>query len=99
MPGTESEWNNLFHNGMVDSGKLSIPEKAAYSMNTQIGGNHYKDMAIQPTEFILTNQLGFCEGNIIKYVCRHKYKGHAQDLLKARHYIDMLLESEYEHKP
>lgn len=96
MPGKESEWNNLYHNGMFDTGKL---EKSAYAMKTQVNGSHYKDMAIQPTEFILANQLGFCEGNVIKYVCRHKAKGKETDLLKARHYIDMLLESEYECKP
>jgi hypothetical protein len=58
----------------------------------QIGGSHYKDMEIQPVEFILGNGLSFLEGNIIKYICRYKNKGGLQDLDKARHYLDMLIE-------
>jgi len=59
----------------------------------QIGGDHYKDMAIQPVEFILANHLGYCEGNVVKYVCRWQQKNGKQDLEKARHYIDLLLDS------
>lgn len=66
---------------------------------TQVGGNHYKDFVIQPSEFIHKNRLGFLEGNIIKYVCRHGAKHGRQDLLKARHYIDLLLEWEYGNEP
>lgn len=62
----------------------------------QIGGNHYKDMTIQPIDFILKNKLGFCEGNIIKYVCRHRQKNGKEDLLKAKQYIDFLIEEEYD---
>lgn len=61
----------------------------------QIGGTHYKDMPIQPIDFILKNKLGFCEGNIIKYVCRHRTKNGKEDLLKAKQYIDFLIEAEY----
>lgn len=61
----------------------------------QIGGTHYKQFAIQPSEFIHKNKLGFLEGNIIKYVCRHGVKHGREDLEKARHYIDLLLEFEY----
>lgn len=61
----------------------------------QIGGNHYKQMKIQPTEFIMENNLGFCEGNVIKYVCRHKAKNGKIDLEKAKHYIDLLIENQY----
>ena len=53
-------------------------------------------MAIQPSEFIHKNNLGFLEGNIIKYTCRHRLKGGKADILKARHYCDLLLEWEYE---
>jgi len=63
----------------------------------QIGGNHYKDMTIQPIDFILKNKLGFCEGNIIKYVCRYKNKNGIQDLQKAKQYIDFLIEEENKH--
>lgn len=59
----------------------------------QVGGNHYKDMAIQPIEYILGNGLGFCEGNVIKYVTRYSQKNGVEDLKKARHYIDLLIES------
>jgi len=61
----------------------------------QVGGDHYARFAIQPSEFIHKNRLGFLEGNVIKYVCRHGAKHGRQDLLKARHYIDLLLEWEY----
>lgn len=61
----------------------------------QEGGNHYRKYAIQPTEFIHANNVGFIEGNVIKYVLRHRDKNGKQDLLKARHYIDLLLEYEY----
>jgi hypothetical protein len=61
----------------------------------QHGGNHYKKYVIQPTEFIFKNNVGFIEGNVIKYVLRHRDKNGKQDLEKAKHYIDLLLELEY----
>lgn len=61
--------------------------------DVQIAGDHYKKMAIQPIEFINANRLGFCEGNAIKYLCRYRDKGGVTDLQKARHYIDLLIES------
>ena len=63
--------------------------------DTQVGGNHYKDMKIQPSEFINKNKLQFAEGNAIKYICRHGSKGQKQDLEKAKHYIDMIIERDY----
>ena len=65
------------------------------SMGKQEGGSHYKDYAIQPVEFIYTNNVPFIEGNIIKYVMRHREKNGVQDLMKARHYIDLLIDLEY----
>lgn len=62
--------------------------------DTQIGGQHYKDMAIQPVEYIHRNGLGFCEGSVIKYVSRWRAKGGVEDLKKARHFIDLLIEME-----
>ena len=62
------------------------------AFDTQQGGTHYKDMAIQPIEFILKNNIGYCEGNVIKYVTRYQNKNGVEDLRKARHYIDMLIE-------
>ncbi len=59
----------------------------------QVGGSHYKDCPIQPIDYVLKNGLGFCEGNVVKYVTRWKAKGGVEDLRKARHYLDMLIES------
>ena len=61
----------------------------------QVGGSHYKDMKIQPSKFINDNKLLFAEGNAIKYICRHASKGEAQDLEKAKHYVDMIIERDY----
>jgi hypothetical protein len=61
----------------------------------QVGGTHYAELKIQPTEYIHKNNLGFIEGNIIKYVTRHKSKNGKEDLLKAMHYLKQLLEYEY----
>lgn len=66
--------------------------------NQQIGGDHYKNMTLQPIEYILKNNLNFCEGNIIKYITRYKDKNGIEDLKKARHYLDMLIESFEEFK-
>ena len=64
----------------------------------QIGGAHYSKFKVQPSKFINDNKLLFAEGNAIKYICRHAYKGGKQDLLKAKHYIDMIIERDYEEK-
>ena len=64
------------------------------AFNTQVNGTHYKDLAIQPVEYIIKNNLGYLEGNVIKYISRHRKKGGINDLRKARHYIDMLIEVE-----
>lgn len=67
------------------------------ALDVQIGGDHYKTFVIQPAEFVHKNRIGFLEGNIIKYVCRHAKKNGRQDLEKARHYIDLLIALEYGH--
>lgn len=61
----------------------------------QIGGNHYKNMAIQPAEYCYRNEIPCMEAGIIKYITRHKFKGGLEDLEKAKHMIDMLIEFEY----
>jgi len=61
----------------------------------QVGGSHYKTMAIQPSKFINDNHLLFAEGCVVKYVCRHKHKGKKQDILKAIHYLNIILERDY----
>jgi hypothetical protein len=62
---------------------------------TQQGGDHYKSLAIQPVEFIHANSIPYLEGNVIKYVCRHRNKNKAEDLRKAMHYLQLLLKLEY----
>ena len=62
----------------------------------QIGGSHYKNMKIQPSKIINHNNLQFAEGNAIKYICRHAYKGGKEDLKKAIHYIEMIIERDYD---
>lgn len=60
----------------------------------QVGGDHYKEMAIQPVEFIHRNGLGFIEGCVVKYVSRWRKKNGIEDLRKARHFLDLLIEME-----
>lgn len=62
------------------------------AFDIQVGGDHYKLMKIQPTEYILANNMGFCEGNIVKYISRYKNKNGIEDLKKVKHYIDILLQ-------
>lgn len=59
---------------------------------TQIGGDHYAKNAIQPIDFILANNLGWCEANAVKYLTRWKDKNGLEDLRKAKHYIELLIE-------
>lgn len=65
------------------------------AFDEQIAGSHYKDFAIQPSEFIYENKLNWFEGNAVKYICRHKMKNGADDLKKAIHYLRLLLEEKY----
>lgn len=64
------------------------------ALTVQEGGNHYKDMPIQPVEYIHVNKLGYFEGCVIKYVSRWQKKNGIEDLKKARHFIDLLIELE-----
>jgi len=65
------------------------------SLEKQVGGKHYHNMKIQPAEFINENRLLFAEGNAIKYICRHSSKGKEEDIKKAIHYLEMILERDY----
>ena len=79
----------------------NMPEKNTVIMKKesvykkQIGGSHYKSMAMQPSEFINKNRLPFAEGSAIKYICRHAAKGKEQDIDKAIHYLEMIKERDY----
>ena len=73
-----------------------IFKKASYdSLDKQVGGKHYRNMKIQPAEIINENKLLFAEGNAIKYICRHSIKGKDEDVRKAIHYLEMILERDY----
>lgn len=100
-PGTDA-------NGFVFTGDIDVKtagpgdaDMAAFearrqdALSTQVGGKHYKDMAIQPVEFIEKNQIPYLEGNAIKYICRHASKGGVQDIDKAIHYLQLLKEMRY----
>lgn len=65
----------------------------------QEGGDHYKKLEIQPVEYIHANNLDFFQGNVVKYVTRHKDKKGAEDIRKAIHYLQMILELQYGEKP
>jgi len=64
------------------------------ALDKQVSGNHYKDKGIQPIIYIHANNLGFCEGNVVKYVTRWREKGGVADLRKAIHYIELLIQLE-----
>lgn len=74
---------------------MTVEDCAGSSLKSQVGGDHYKQFKIQPVEFIHQNGLGFIQGCIIKYICRYKSKNGIQDLEKAKHFIDLLIEMEY----
>lgn len=62
------------------------------AFDKQVGGEHYKKYAIQPTEYTLANNLGFIEGNVVKYITRYKDKNGVEDLKKVIHYVEILIE-------
>ena len=65
------------------------------ALHKQVSGTHYLYMEIQPADFINKNKLLFAEGNAIKYICRHQSKGKLQDIKKAMHYLEMIIERDY----
>jgi hypothetical protein len=70
--------------------------KEESSLEKQVGGDHYKDCSIQPIEYIEKNNLTFCEGNIVKYITRHRTKGEGRkDIEKVIHYAEMILDLYY----
>lgn len=71
-------------------------QKQPKALDTQVGGGHYKDMAIQPMEYSMKNGLDACQHTAIKYISRFRDKGGIEDLRKAKHVIDMLIQFEEE---
>jgi len=78
---------------------VEMEQEQAAASETQVGGDHYRLMPIQPVEFNQRNGLSFCEASVIKYVSRHKHKNGAEDVRKAIHFLNLLLEIEYNQKP
>ena len=74
---------------------IKLHRSLLYNRGTNVGGTHYKT-AIQPVEYIHANDIGFCEGNVIKYVSRWKKKNGLNDLEKAKHYLELLIQLETE---
>lgn len=64
-------------------------------LKQQYGGNHYKSLAIEPIEYAYRNNLDFFQGNVVKYITRFRDKNGLEDLKKAKHYIDLLIQFEY----
>ena len=85
-------YKKLLKKGVI-SDKVTLGELHAY--DKQIGGTHYQKFKIQPSKFVVENKLLFPEGCAIKYICRHPHKGKKQDLLKAIHFIEMIIERDY----
>lgn len=78
---------------MSDGMSEMIVEENA--LKKQIGGHHYSCMEIQPMEYSMANGLDACQHTIVKYVSRFREKGGIEDLKKAMHCIEMLMEFEY----
>ena len=73
----------------------SKKEKTKNALDVQVGGGHYKDLAIQPVEYCMKNNLSYCQSNIVKYATRYKDKNGLEDLKKIKHYVDLIIELEY----
>jgi hypothetical protein len=77
---------------------ITLEEEEAFqtladsALTKQVGGSHYRDKGIQPIIYIHANNLGFCEGNVVKYVTRWRDKNGVADLKKAIHYLELLIE-------
>ena len=79
----------------AEPGQLSTGEHMSEAFKTQIDGNHYSKLAIQPMQYSMANKLDACQHTIIKYVTRFRDKNGRVDLEKAKHVIDMLIALEY----
>jgi hypothetical protein len=85
-------YKQLKKKGVIND-KVTLGELHAYAK--QIGGSHYQKYKIQPSKFVIENELLYPEGCVIKYIIRHRDKGKKQDLLKAIHFIEMIIERDY----
>ena len=96
MKTLDDAYDQTDYKGIVVEGPLGVIKvPPAKAMERQIGGQHYKDMPLEPLEIAMTNNLNACQFTILKYVLRYKSKGTPHtDLTKAKHTIDMLIELE-----
>lgn len=78
----------------IDNATPAEWDRAAKATQRQVGGDHYKRFNIQPIDFIMDNELDWCEANVVKYVTRWQYKNGIEDLRKAMHYLQLLIERE-----
>ena len=92
---TREPWNPPETVNKSQEFSQEAPEFNASPMNTQVGGGHYKDLPIQPVEYIFHNNLGFIEGCIVKYITRYESKGGEADLDKVIHFAQLLKELRY----
>ena len=76
--------------------KINLEKEARIATDRQVGGDHYKTCKIQPVDYIVENNLTFLEGNVVKYITRHRRKGEgARDIEKVIHYCELILEKDY----
>jgi len=96
------ESNNIFVeslNQTAPTGEPTIEKpEPTNALNVQVGGGHYKNFGIQPVEYIHANNLSFLEGNVVKYITRHKAKNGIEDIKKVIHYCQLIMELEYNQK-
>jgi len=83
---TQKKLRDLVRGAPADKGSV---------WDKQHGGSHYQKFKIQPSKFVVENELLFPEGCAIKYICRHRLKGKKEDVLKAIHFLEMILERDY----
>lgn len=91
-------WQREWTKSTVDRLMRGDPLPLGRALDVQVGGKHYKDMKIQPIEYIFANKLDFMSGNVVKYISRHPSKGGAADVRKAIHYCELILEMVYGEK-
>ena len=94
-PANDYDWSELGGQTIVEYAIVTpSPTRPQSALDVQEGGSHYKTMSIQPVEYMMANAIPFMEGCVIKYMTRWRSKGGLEDLRKARHFIDLLIENE-----
>ncbi len=81
----------------MEPSRMATPEEMS-ALKKQVGGNHYKDMKIQPFTYAMANNLNAGQFGVLKYISRYKNKDGIKDLRKAKHFLELLCEEEYGEK-